>query len=241
MKKLFGIITFIILTGNLWGQLPNLCGLWIGKGYQCYTVDANGIMSFYTLDEVIWIEQNGETVIATKITGDGCVTAGQITWQGEYTKNPFDVKVTLGAPMAPNSAFEFTTITVVDSKLIELPYGGVKFIKASCSQIDSLRSKGIWINPECTPCHQNPTVFTPNNDGINDIFLPTVHEQVTFYELTIFNRWGSLIFNSGDLKNGWDGMSNGVKCNDGTYFWIVNYISSDNKLSTIKGSVTIFN
>ncbi len=104
-----------------------------------------------------------------------------------------------------------------------------------------MRHSGILINVGCIPCNTSPTVFTPNSDGINDFFLPTVHEQVKSYELSIFNNWGNLIYNSRDVKNGWDGMSKGDKCNDGTYFWIVNYITSDNKFSTIKGSVTIFN
>lgn len=243
MKKLFGIITFIILTGDLWGQLPNLCGLWIAKGYQCYTIDTAGGINLYSVDEIVWIEHNGLNVSATKIIGDNCVNAGQITWQGDYTTNPFGVTVTLGAPQDPNSGFLFTVVTVIDATHLELLDigGSITFVKASCFQVDSLRYSGISINTGCIPCDNSPTVFTPNNDGINDFFLPVVHEQVTSYELTIFNRWGSPIFNSRDLKNGWDGMSNGVKCNDGTYFWTVNYITSGNKLSTIKGSITIFN
>jgi gliding motility-associated-like protein len=242
MRKMFGIITFIILTGNVWGQLPNLCGLWIGKGYQCYTIDTAGGVNLYGLDELVWIEQNGLNISATKITGDNCVNAGRITWQGDYINNSFDVSVVTGTPNSPSSGLLFGAITVITPTLLELSNsGGITFIKASCFQVDSLRHSGILINTSCIPCNTSPTVFTPNNDGINDFFLPTVHEQVKFYELSIFNRWGNLIFNSRDVKNGWDGMSNGVKCNDGNYFWIVNYITPDNKFSTIKGSVTIFN
>lgn len=63
-----------------------------------------------------------------------------------------------------------------------------------------------------------PNVFTPNGDGINDVFFITSTE-LTDFRLFIVNRWGEVIFETNDPNQGWDGTSNGKKCSDGVYFY----------------------
>ena len=53
-----------------------------------------------------------------------------------------------------------------------------------------------------------PSAFTPNNDGINDAFQ-IVGTDLVYYELTIYNRWGSPIFHSTDPQEVWTGNVNG--------------------------------
>ncbi len=59
----------------------------------------------------------------------------------------------------------------------------------------------------CTCQFRVPNIFTPNGDGLNDVFEP-VHDcepgQITSYSLKIFNRWGELLFESTDVTQGWD-------------------------------------
>ncbi len=50
-----------------------------------------------------------------------------------------------------------------------------------------------------------PTSFTPNDDGINDFWLPTM-TGVRVFEMRIFNRWGDLIYYSNDLERPWSGQ-----------------------------------
>ena len=56
-----------------------------------------------------------------------------------------------------------------------------------------------------------PNAFTPlNNDGINDTFMPQgVGIDPNDFELSIFDRWGSLIYKTTDVNKGWDGRANG--------------------------------
>nr|MDQ3048003.1 gliding motility-associated C-terminal domain-containing protein [Bacteroidota bacterium] len=56
-----------------------------------------------------------------------------------------------------------------------------------------------------------PNAFTPNNnDGLNDLFMPKgVGINPDNFELTIFDRWGNLIFKTNDINKGWDGKANG--------------------------------
>jgi gliding motility-associated-like protein len=66
-----------------------------------------------------------------------------------------------------------------------------------------------------------PNVFTPDNDGINDLFQVT-SKGLTEFNLTIVNRWGNVVYESTNSDSGWDGTYNGVQCSDGTYFYILN-------------------
>ncbi|MGQ9864590.1 MAG: T9SS type B sorting domain-containing protein, partial [Bacteroidia bacterium] len=66
-----------------------------------------------------------------------------------------------------------------------------------------------------------PNTFTPNGDGINDVFyIPTY--GIDRYELMIFDRWGNLIFNNGGSSARlWDGTYNGQPVPEGAYAYII--------------------
>ncbi len=66
-----------------------------------------------------------------------------------------------------------------------------------------------------------PNVFSPNGDGINDTFEPSmsVLSEVVDYELKIFNRWGSGVFNSNNVQLGWDGGVGRNRQNSGVYIY----------------------
>ncbi len=68
-----------------------------------------------------------------------------------------------------------------------------------------------------------PDAFTPNNDGINDVFLPSLAGPVDSYELYIFDRWGERIATITDRAEGWDGSYNNVASQDGVYVWTLHY------------------
>ena len=105
-----------------------------------------------------------------------------------------------------------------------------------------------------------PNVFTPNGDGINDYFIidndPTggsdeennentrgfeyesynaLNDYYLRTELTIFNRWGRIVYKSNDYKNDWDGG----KLPDGTYFYVLECVGEQDS-HRYQGSVTIF-
>lgn len=65
-----------------------------------------------------------------------------------------------------------------------------------------------------------PNSFTPNEDGLNDVFRVVFNNaSVTDYSIMIFNRWGELMFYSEDTAFEWDGTLNGQKVPVGTYTW----------------------
>ncbi|MBP6312268.1 MAG: gliding motility-associated C-terminal domain-containing protein [Flavobacteriales bacterium] len=76
---------------------------------------------------------------------------------------------------------------------------------------------------DCDTYVNVPNTFTPNNDDINDVFLPVVSGTVENYKLEIFDRWGELIFTTSDPTIGWDGSVKTTIAQDGVYVWKINY------------------
>ena len=78
-----------------------------------------------------------------------------------------------------------------------------------------------------------PNVFTPNNDGNNDLFQTT---GLDGYSLSIYNRWGQEIFSASPYLNNWDGRNNsGKEISSGTYFYILYPPSDDSKNEIMNG------
>jgi gliding motility-associated-like protein len=66
-----------------------------------------------------------------------------------------------------------------------------------------------------------PNTFTPDNSDLNDVFLPIMTSGFDYwlYDLTVFNRWGEVVFQSKHPKKGWDGTYSGSPAPEGTYIW----------------------
>ena len=74
-----------------------------------------------------------------------------------------------------------------------------------------------------------PTAFTPNNDGLNDVFEVKVNGVYSF-EMKIYNRWGEMVYFSDNIDHGWDGkesLSNDV-IENGTYLYHI-YVTDNNE------------
>ncbi len=86
-----------------------------------------------------------------------------------------------------------------------------------------------------------PNAFTPNGDGINDVFritgLPA--ENITRYNFQIFNRWGQVVFHTNDIMEGWDGRSKGEYCSPDVYPWVIFWEDNKKTRVTNKGTITL--
>lgn len=78
----------------------------------------------------------------------------------------------------------------------------------------------LWIQTQL--CHGlMPNVFTPNGDGINDLALPYELAGVASWRLSVWDRWGKLVF-AGRAQEGWDGRTpTGAPAAEGTYFYLL--------------------
>jgi len=82
-----------------------------------------------------------------------------------------------------------------------------------------------------------PNSFSPNGDGVNDVFAPK-GRGIKKYALSVYDRWGRIVFESSSFEVGWDGnVSNNSGSND-TFTWKINYTDVNNKVSEITGFVS---
>jgi len=84
-----------------------------------------------------------------------------------------------------------------------------------------------------------PSAFTPNGDGHNDVFKTNYASNVTNFSMTIYDRWGMMIFRSNDMRRGWDGFYNGIRQPEGTYVWMVQYDTRQVKGRNLKGTLLL--
>lgn len=83
-----------------------------------------------------------------------------------------------------------------------------------------------------------PDAFTPNNDGKNDTFNAFTNCHVSDFSMMIFDRWGSKVFESTDIDNGWDGIVRGEAMCTGVYIWILQF-NDGFTVRKKEGSVTL--
>jgi gliding motility-associated-like protein len=87
-------------------------------------------------------------------------------------------------------------------------------------------------------------VFSPNDDGLNDVWRVPKDYLFPDLEIEVFNRWGALVWSASgaEAARGWDGKtSNGKVLPIGTYYYVIKYNinTTDGKWKPITGSITI--
>jgi len=92
----------------------------------------------------------------------------------------------------------------------------------------------------CTPALFIPNTFTPNGDGINDLFKYTAR-CIEEYEMLVFNRWGVLLYTGSKGSPFWDGNNgHGSYVSDGVYIYTITYTDINGLTKERNGTVTIF-
>jgi len=94
----------------------------------------------------------------------------------------------------------------------------------------------IQINEGDRDCLRIPNAFTPNDDGVNDSWII---ENLIYYEsaqVTIYNRWGQLLYEGGPQDEPWDGTYNGNPVPTGSYLYVLDL---DSEMENMVGVVTL--
>lgn len=107
----------------------------------------------------------------------------------------------------------------------------------SQSQSPPISDEGISQPSEAAPIFI-PNAFTPNGDGVNDIYyIPDAN--LTNFEFTVFDRWGNQIYQTYNARFRWDGFSKGRAIPSGTYVFLL--VANNSKGARIKrsGQITV--
>jgi len=89
-------------------------------------------------------------------------------------------------------------------------------------------------------CQLNmPNVFTPNNDGINDIFRVKYPQFIKLFHMMVFNRFGEKVFDTHNAGEGWNGKLNSIDQPIGIYVWIISLTDNNGIAETYKGTISL--
>ena len=94
---------------------------------------------------------------------------------------------------------------------------------------------------DCETTYTIPNIFTPNNDGVNDVWGIVFNQvrDIKEYSMNIYDRWGVLMLQSNLPNFKWDGYTtSGIKCSDGVYFFVCNFNVNGEK-KELKGNITL--
>lgn len=85
-----------------------------------------------------------------------------------------------------------------------------------------------------------PNAFSPNGDGVNDFFKPVANCSLQEFEMKIFDRWGTLIYQTKNIDRGWDGNYRGQEAESTAYAYYIQYrmMQQDSINATFSEAVT---
>ncbi len=99
-------------------------------------------------------------------------------------------------------------------------------------------SVDVKLDYDCADPIYVPNAFTPDGDGINDVFKP-IMPDVKLKTFTVYNRWGELIFETTDVNEGWDGTYLRVNAKSDMYIWRMEYVDKYNRELVEEGKVNL--
>jgi gliding motility-associated-like protein len=85
-----------------------------------------------------------------------------------------------------------------------------------------------------------PNIFTPNGDSKNDEFFLETECDLKKFHLSLYNRYGQVVFESFDINFRWNGRNGGRALSEGVYFYILEYETEFSEKFQKKGSVQLF-
>ncbi len=94
----------------------------------------------------------------------------------------------------------------------------------------------VFVNSTCMLAV--PNVFTPNGDGLNDLFQ-VINKNIRDFHIRIYNRWGQMVYESTDPNQGWNGTFKGQQEEIGTYVYTIELTFGNGHDLVKKGDVTL--
>ena len=160
---------------------------------QASCVVADTIQVRYIVRPQLELGPDRELCGAERVTIKPSIAEGKFTWLDQFA----DVDRTVSSSGVYRASVHNDCATVTDS--VRISYGA------------------------CDCILYAPTSFTPNDDGQNDVFLAFGCGDITITSLSIFDRWGEVIYHTDKQPFQWDGYYHGDVCTPGVYAWSIRY------------------
>lgn len=128
--------------------------------------------------------------------------------------------------------------TVYDAKL-NTDHGLYTYTVSASERESDYSSRSNTIELIQAPLLHTPNAFTPNENGVNDTWMP-VPVFVKEYHLWIYDRWGRVVYETQNKHQPWNGeIAPGIKAPDDVFVYIVNYTGWEGTNQTVKGNFTL--
>lgn len=174
-----------------------------------------------------------------------------------YTLCALSDSLLLGDTASAGTTYQwFANGTLISnqSQIKVRPQENTTYILQSTACATSTESFAVTYNNICPPVVTEliiPNTFTPNDDGVNDVFKFEVNGVEEDLSFAIYNRWGNLvkIITSDEIKPNvysqctlqWDGRTtSGEPCSEGVYFYTLKYTDTNGEQQTRNGYVNLF-
>ncbi|MCC6181360.1 MAG: gliding motility-associated C-terminal domain-containing protein [Bacteroidia bacterium] len=211
-----------------------------------------------TTGSVITATSSGVYTVTALNTTNGCTATAiqslsQESINASFNADPYSGEMPLPVsftntstnPAGTNYSWNFGDGTILADNSINLTHtfnSGGEFPVILTAQNGTCMDTAVRIiTVDATSKFEVPNVFTPNGDGVNDVFTFNAVNMGEIH-LMIYDRWGLLMFDgtaNGNIK--WDGKNkSGNIVTDGTYFYIIKATGLDSKEYDLKGSVNVF-
>lgn len=181
------------------------------------------------------------TVTMTDACGEAATGTGNVTIQtydaASFSANPLEGQKPLtvnftNTSIAGASSYDWNygngqtenTPTPTNTSTIYTDAGEYVVTLTVTSPDGCVDSDSLIISVVEFPVVSAPNVFTPDGDGINEVFEFFDYQNIANFECQIMNRWGNVIVSFDDVADTWDGTINGKDVEEGVYFY--NYIGS---------------
>lgn len=220
-----------LISSSNWG-VPAYSGNWylgISNVYERFSLELTSdlslgnfyILSFYQAARA----QNGKASIRIGLS---------------EIHNHFGILIFEGEPPSTFDSWEFVSFS------FQAPNNG-RYLTIECKEEVSttwlkIDDFCLSIDSVCIPSISLdfPNVFSPNSDNLNDFFKVISMNGIIDGRVSVFNRWGRLIYEADIFSFNWDGNCNGLPCSEGTYFYIANYTGFSGELLLKSGLITLF-
>ena len=181
------------------------------------------------------------------VDSNGCFQYDTVVVISYYDVPPDDlVPDTIVCPdvprflMAPDNYISYEWNDGSTEQSLEIDQPGTYWVRVT-NEHNCVNTDTIFVKAECPTGIWVPNAFSPNGDGINDFFT-AIGYNVTEYHMSIFNRWGEIIYITDQMDDGWDGKYEGRDSEVGAYVYLISFIGELNGLTssgTYKGNVTL--
>ena len=198
-----------------------------GTQYYILTVTDNYGCNFSETDSVLVIMQ---PLVPAYAGGDTIVTMNL----------PFNLVATGGEQYLWSTTSPTANITnpTSDRPLIVM-YEDARFMVKVIDIAGCIGFDTVYVQVMVGPNYYVPNAFSPNGDGLNDIFRPIPVGMTRPEYFRVFNRFGELVFETNQYLKGWDGTYKGKPVDLGTYIWILKGEDRRGKTIEMKGTVIV--